>query len=376
MKKIALFTFYKNNYGSILQCYSIKAKVENFGLRCDVICQKESSLNPIIRKPISALKIISYILYNKDYLIKLKSNQNDYLSDNTKELMKNFVEKTISPVVFTKKEINSIDKNAGYDYYIVGSDQVWNVYVNYTKFFFLPFAPRQKKVAFSVSLGSLPIERRYLRRLKQGAKSFPKISTREQSGKDLLESLTNISVEYTNDPTFMLNKNEWLEMVKGSHCEEQSYVLLHFIDTPSQDAINSIEKYLKSNEICVISIGYNHKEFNFCNAKFLDGDPFDYVSMIMNAEYVFTDSYHTTLFSINLEKNFSVFERQYAHRHPQSNRISDILERYNLKDCYYENNRREFRICSLDYDNVRRKVEQDRSNTIAYLAEAVNVHEQ
>ena len=78
-------------------------------------------------------------------------------------------------------------------------------------------------------------------------------------------------------------------------------------------------------------VGYNYEAFGgIKRAKFIDGGPLKYVSLIDNSEMVLTDSFHTTLFSINFNKSFFVFPRQYSTLN-EGSRIIDLLERFNLK---------------------------------------------
>lgn len=82
----------------------------------------------------------------------------------------------------------------------------------------------------------------------------------------------------------------------------------------------------------VVCIGYKYDIFEKYQWSYFDCNPKEYVAYIDSAQYVCTDSFHTTLFSINLGKEFFVFDRQYIHEHPQTSRISNLLNRYELED--------------------------------------------
>ena len=100
--------------------------------------------------------------------------------------------------------------------------------------------------------------------------------------------------------------------------------------------------------IDIVAIGYRYDSFNRLKRfVFMDGGPWDYVAMIDKAEYVITDSFHSSLFSINFNKRFFVFHRNYLAS-KQTSRISDLLERFGmgnrlladievLKNLYLEN---------------------------------------
>ena len=82
----------------------------------------------------------------------------------------------------------------------------------------------------------------------------------------------------------------------------------------------------------MICIGYKYDIFSSYNWQFDDCSPYTYLTYIDKSFCVCTDSFHSTLFSINFEKSFFVFERQYLHHNPQTSRIIDLLTRFELKE--------------------------------------------
>ena len=68
----------------------------------------------------------------------------------------------------------------------------------------------------------------------------------------------------------------------------------------------------------------------------MDGGPWEYVSLIDHAEFVLTDSFHSSLFSINFNKRFFVFHRNYSVS-KQTSRISDLLKRFGMEERLIEN---------------------------------------
>ena len=105
------------------------------------------------------------------------------------------------------------------------------------------------------------------------------------------------------------------------------------------------------------------------NLIFLDGGPRDYLSLIDNAKVVFTDSFHTVMFSLNFGKSFYVFPRQYSHSFSQSSRILDLLKRYGHVDRYIQT--------ETDFLKTAQPIDSsclltDRENTINYLRNAIS----
>ena len=84
-----------------------------------------------------------------------------------------------------------------------------------------------------------------------------------------------------------------------------------------------------------VCFSYGYEEYSiFSKITHLDGGPQEYVSLIRDASYICTDSFHSSVFSIIMHKRFYTFPRQHLHKSPQSSRITDLLTRYDLEDRY------------------------------------------
>ena len=108
----------------------------------------------------------------------------------------------------------------------------------------------------------------------------------------------------------------------------------------------------------MVTIGY--KQIGLSEHQ--DGGPWSFLSMIDNATYVLTDSFHATVFSLLFHRPFYVFDRQYVHKQSQSSRITDLLTEVRLIDRYnptivdklmpdFSNTERAFSSAREEYDN-------------------------
>lgn len=340
-KKIGLITFYNNNFGSILQCYATKTVLESMGYACDVLDIKNNDIK-------SNKSIISQCVFKLCFIIKnslhdpsffqrwVKTHKEpDPLQSGSLYLMEEFVNEEICPISYTEKDI--VNLASDYWAFIVGSDQVWNVTRKMPDYYFLKFAPDNKKIAFAVSFGRKNPEKKFLNTIKNNIKGFNKISVREESGVDIIRYCSDIDVCRISDPTVMLTAEEWRKFSCNVHISYNNYVLVHFLDSPSKMAIEYIEKKSKGRNI--ICIAYRYEIYAEKGWNYVDCGPREYVAYINYADEIYTDSFHTTLFSINLNKQLYTFERQYRHGYSQKDRICDLLSRYMLGDRF---------ICSVD----------------------------
>ena len=336
MKKVALITFYENNYGSILQCFATKHCVESFGFQCDIICDqtinKPSFITRLKKIPIFFFKSLNPSFLKAYKKTKGLSKVNTLSIDSSKQ-MDIFVKSIFEPI-----SVRTNDKNVlPYDFFIAGSDQIWNVNAFFYSFYFLTFATRNKRIAFAASFGISDIPKYNERALRKALNGFDYISVREETGVSIVKRYSNTKVCRIADPTFIYNADEWRNFAKDAVVPSQKYILVHFLNEPNEIALESMVWVSEKLDLKIIALGYKYNAFdNLKRFTFMDGGPWEYVSLIDHAEFVLTDSFHTSLFSINFDKRFFVFHRNYSVS-KQTSRISDLLKRFGMEDRLIDN---------------------------------------
>lgn len=341
MKKIGLVTLHKNNFGSILQCFSVKHYMESIGYECVVIeiCGKEY----IYKTRIQMIYDLFITLLDSPHdflqffkLRKANSIEREYLSKKTQQYMEEFVGSKLLPKQYSVNQLREIAKKEEYIAFIVGSDQVWNASRKISDFYFLKFVPDCKKIALAPSFGVSEIPKRYKRSVSKNLKKFDNLSVREETGVEIIYNLTGKNAIRLPDPTLMYGKEQWGQIVENK-ISEKDYIFIHFLSKPSSIAVNLIKDISVQTTMKFVLFGYKHTSFDSIgNVHFLDGGPLDYVNYIANARYVFTDSYHSTLFSVNFNTPFLTFDRKHLHKYSQKSRIVDLLIRYGLIDRFVE----------------------------------------
>ena len=342
MKKIALITYYEGNFGSILQCYATKRYLASIGCECDLLSQsreikeESSGVLSIIYKCLrKSREIITSTAHDPTYLYRLIKYRNEKvgLTAETRQMMDDFSIRTLKPIVYSEKGLQKLGGSSKYEKYIVGSDQVWNFNNEFQSIFSLSFAPREARIALSVSIGEDHPNRKFKKQLKKVIKNFDRISVREKTAKIIIEEISDVNTVVMPDPTFIFERKDWKEEYKDKNLilYDKPYILIHFLNHPSETALKTIEKVQGTLNTQVVCIGYCYNVFFQKGWTYLDCNPMDYVAFIDNAEWVLTDSFHTTVLSINLEKDFFVFERMYMHGFPQTTRIENLLKTFHLE---------------------------------------------
>ena len=331
MKKIGIITLYRDNFGSILQAYATYSFTKSLGNDCVILQIKYSKdiWSKLRKVPILLYRCIRYKNYYHDWRLLRETSKKEInlLSSDTKKKMDNFIDSTFK---IEECDVKCLEKvNLKYDYFITGSDQVWN---GYEEFRYLVFADKEKRVALAPSFGTRGVKEYYKKDIIKALNGYEVLSVREESGVKIIKDLVGKEAIRLPDPTILLGKDEWIRFAEKG-IKKNSYILLHFLNAPNKLAIEIINKYLKKNQCMVYCICNKYEIYErLLRYKFIDINPYDYVSLINNAEFIFTDSYHSTLFSLNLERQFFTFERQHFHNDSQSSRIVDLLHRVGMYD--------------------------------------------
>lgn len=338
MKKIGLVTFFRNyNYGSLLQCYAMQSILEDLDFEVKVLNQVESGIYWKIRMLVKKISfLLSCIVYpkriEKFYKFSKESERScAELSINVKEAFEQFINLNINQenVSFTQMK-----RDNSFFMFICGSDQVWSLTAPFLNpFMFLKFANDNKRVSYAASTGTDVIPPWYNRQLKYFLKGFRSVSVRESSVIESFKTINCDNIEHHIDPTLIKNDKFWIS--KSTNCpaiKPGDYIVLFFLNKPSKIAIEHINYLNKDRGYNIYAFPYKFDKYSFISDKInhIDVRPEEFVRVLNGAIFICTDSFHGVAFSINLRKEFFVYNREYSAGTGQNTRIECILKRYNL----------------------------------------------
>lgn len=308
MKKIGIVTFNDAyNYGAYLQEYALQKCIESEGYDVDVINYTNSFFSQqylyagnILKKRgiIEKGKIIYTFLFRNRIYKERKVQRRKFREAINKDI------KHSIPFSYEKKDYF----NKNYDSFIAGSDQVWNVRVtNYDKFYFLDFVDKnEKKKSYAASFGRDSFEENDKKIIKENLLGFQNILVREQSGHEMLKEMGYDS-DVVLDPTFLLERNQWLEFAKKSDIKLPGKYIVIYLVAEQTNLLDVALKYAKKNNCEVIIFGGKNRDVNF-KGKTLKAaigiGPYDFINYIAHADKVFTTSFHGMAVSINLNVEF------------------------------------------------------------------------
>lgn len=351
MKKVGIITILDNdNYGNRLQNYAVQTILKKKG--CDTVTLK--NIPQFNEKNKFFLRGIKYFLKGKH------KSQNEQRSQRFQEFNKN--------IVYSKKIVTPFSKIKNeFDFFITGSDQVWNpTFGRLRDVDLLYFAQNSQKISFSASFGISNLPKEYRPKVKKNLADFKAISVREKAGQNIVEELTNRNdVAVLVDPTMLLTPKEWDEVSKRpEQLQTNRYILNYFLGELSEKRKQEIDKIAQENDCEVIHILDK-------NSPFYQTGPSEFLYLEKNAFLICTDSFHACVFAILYNKPFIVFDREDKNISMNS-RIETLIHKFNLKN-------REFKGTitkeNLDYDNtqVYEILEKERKKADLFLTNALEM---
>ena len=213
------------------------------------------------------------------------------------------------------------------DFYVVGSDQVWNPYYVANPIYFLQFIKdRKKRLAFMASFGSKIIPGKQVINYQKWISEMSYISVREQSGINIVSLLTGRKADQFLDPTLLVDVEIWREISKkpkGITLPEKYVAIFMF----NYD-IKQLENMCIDLDMQLIIL--NDKRYK----KFFSLDPSEMLYILDHATMIFTDSFHIMALSIKFNKQFYVFKRKGFEY--MFDRLKATLERLDILQCIYK----------------------------------------
>lgn len=367
MKKIVVITLQRvPNYGSVLQAYATSKIIESLGYDVEFINYMPKRMtivgmlinlknkNKVLKKSILIRTIVRMIML-PSYLIRFKT-----FNKFTKARLK-----MTSEIYHSFDELKKNIPKA--DIYLTGSDQVWNSDWNgeIDKSLFLDFVPDNTEcISFASSFGKSKLDDNEKKETKKLLKKYKKLSVRELSGKEILKKL-GFNAEVVLDPTLLLNFQDWNKLASKKY-NKKNYIFVYNLNRNKN--IDFYARILsKKMKLPIYNISYTLHEFYKTGKNKCSIPVEDFLSLVKNATYVITDSFHATAFSINFNVDFMIILPQKF-----SSRLESILDILDLKDrIVTDKTNLSLADKKIDYKKVNQKLEKERERSLNWLKKAL-----
>jgi len=375
-KNIGLLSLHwMNNYGTILQTFALQKAIKNEGYYSEYICYlpkngiaKKSIVNIFIDEFPSSLRRVIPFIKNRltEYRIKTVSRK----IENRNYLFEKFRKKYIKvgeKIYLTEEELNINPPK--YDIYITGSDQIWNPNLSYSnEAFMLKFIKENsRKNAYASSIGIVNITNFYKKTLYENLKDFNLLSCREATGVRILEEILSRKVMEVVDPTMLLCIDDFYEIAVPYHNMPKEYMLCYFLGDKKWQRRYS-KKVAKIRNIPIFYIAHNSNELGKKNALW-DVGPQEFVSLLMNATCICTDSFHGSVLSLIFHRDlFGFCKRDDSEKTSDNSRLKDFYKKFSI-----ENRLILYETCDpincgdIDYIKVDQIIKKEKKTSYMYL---------
>lgn len=371
MKKVAILTQpLHTNYGGTLQAYALQSVITKMG--CNVTTIDYQSKNKgIIRLILSIVK--SHLLNRVEKYPFFLKEKNIKESQHMKFIHKNIKR---SEVIYSEEVLSKHFKASKYDTVVVGSDQVWRVeYSPNIDNFFLNFIDGSiQKIAYAASFGlnKWQFSPAKTEHIKNWLNQFDAISVREGSALDLCKEYLNIKVKHVLDPTLLLEKEDYLDLIKNVP-KENNHIFTYILDETSEkcEIVNEISEKLNLSTFKKQPKKlYKTSLFVSDNEDYIYPKIEEWLGAFRDSKLIITDSFHGTVFAIIFNKPFISI----VNKDRGTARFESLLSLLGISDRLVcsENTIDEKLLClEMDYTEINQKLKNLRVDSLKWLNDSL-----
>lgn len=365
MKIAVLTTFDVYNYGASLQAYALMHYLSSLGHEVELIDYQPEYLtrkynykwvNP--ESSLSRTAITRGVYRVMKFLQRQTIMQRKHAFDTFhQQYLKRTAERYL-----TEKQLSACPPDA--DLYIVGSDQVWNVFYETGRdpAFYLDFVKEGRKISYAASFSYLDIDADNMSRIAGSLSTFDGISVRERQGLDILRRM-NIEGELVLDPVFLPGAGYWRSIIPDLRIGDKYLLIYDFEDNPELRKFSI--RYAKENDLKIYSVNDTYPR-RYADRNFSNTGPFEFVSLIAGCEVFVSNSFHGTAFSLIMNKPVFVFRR---HRHKVNSRMESLMELFGLSDRILDKvSDYQSSVNQFDFDRINKIIDREVEKSRYFLS--------
>lgn len=369
--KIGILTMHRVvNYGSFLQAYALKKLIEEtfHGDECEIefIDIKKGRL-----------------LYKEINNTKLRKLLRWFFFLITGCLLKKLRRRKLSNYLYNQFEHDfypmlgkiAIPEAHEYDIVVIGSDEVFNCCQvsswGFTTQLYGNIPNAKKIISYAASFGGTTLEDIYKFNLQSeiinSLNKMSNISVRDENSKYIVEKLLNKKIEMYLDPVLIYGyKNEIADNADFHVSDKYLIVYSYFERVKDKKEISAIIHFAKKNKLKIYTIfcGYS-----WADKTIIPATPFKVLNFFQNAEYIISDTFHGTIFSVITHKKFCTLIRQ-----SNSSKINSLMKTLGLENHIVYNPvfLEEKLTQKIDFDSVDSVLQQEREHTKEFLSNTLN----
>ena len=370
MKKVGLFTFHRaRNIGTSLQAYALQKYLETCGEMVEIVDYRpwyiEESfgifIKSLYKKSRNSIKgiIIFWIktILRMPFAARREYNFKTFWKENFRISEKSYG---------TYEELQNTELD--YTHCVYGSDQIWNpdLTEGIDNVYFGMFNSGIIHFSYAASIGKDKLKDGEVEKIIDGINNLSFVGVREKSAKAALKRKYNGDIQINIDPTLLLEKKEWMKFIKENPIKSE-YVFVYVLEK-NQELIEVAKTIAEQENLKIVFLDLKNYFGKRGISKYTAG-PSEFLNYIYHAKYVITNSFHGTVFSIIFHKQF--FSIPFQER---GTRVVDLLEMLGIseriiykKDDMYDIKQH------IDYENVEKRIEDNRECSRKYIINALGM---
>lgn len=364
------------NYGNRLQNYALQEQIKELGYKVDTLVFPSAKSTFIVTesKLQKARRISKLTCTEIGEKIRGKFQRRykgwvDYLNRGSiterDRIFKEFSAEYLSEKFFdnSKDVLDSIGDD--YDYFVTGSDQVWNPHFiqGLEKIYFLNFAEKRKRISYAASFGIIDLPDEYSRKIKPFLSEMEAVSVREETGAKIVKDISGRDAVVLVDPTLLLSREKWLSIAKEAEGKPQTkYVLSYFLGEKNPETLHLIKTVADKKGLQIVRLS-DYKDKNAYRT-----GPSEFIDYVNSAEAVFTDSFHGVVFSVLMGVPFVACKR--LGKYPMYSRIETLLSILDLKNREEINIKGPEDVWEINFSHIHPQIKIERGKATGFLRQA------
>ena len=371
--KTGLVTFYHiHHYGAALQAAATERAVETLGHECEIIDYFVNQDNALFRRP-TGLGSAAADAHTALHYQALKTRYERF-EQFSQDHLRISAHRYLSAAELRQAQLP-------YDAILSGSDQIWNPKIfpngHFDPVFFGAFSDR-RKIAYAPSFGIPKVPEDMEQELRSYLGAFSHLSVRERQGQAIVTEVTGQTVPVVLDPTLLLTAEQWSTAASRHMVAQggrqaltpQGYILCYCINRPGALA-PYIQEFARRSGLPVVQLCGIRQKVHPKARCILDAGPAEFLELFENAAFVFTNSFHGTVFSTQFRVPFFTAVSPAELADPESSRTFSLLSRLGLSDRIVGQGSTDALETPVDWDAVEPRLLAARAASLEYLRDAL-----
>lgn len=352
------------NYGGILQAYALQTTLTRLGHSVVLFEPKPQRIHHPFKMPLVYLKrgLCKYILHQDIEVFRSPQQRIRKYTDI-------FIKRHLH-IKLIKDWNSTLSKK--YDAFIVGSDQIWRPRYCYSlRHAFLDFTQgiNTKRIAYAASFGidTNEFTEEQISLCKPLAQKFDYISTREDSGIKLCKDLFDVPAVQMIDPTLLLAKGDYVNLIQGTSTPASNGNLLVYILDEKPETESQLTSLAKQKNLTPFRANSKVEQYDAPISERIQPPVEHWLRGFQDAEFVITDSFHACVFSILFHKPFICI----GNKDRGMSRFTSLLRMFHLEDRLVSS-LEDFTDTPINWEEVDAILTTKRAEAMEFLTTALN----